>query len=141
VAVAAERNICLDTSALIAFLKGRDPGAAAVEKAVKEHRCFVTAITAYEMRFGVARAAKQIGEDELLSAMGILALDGMAAGRAATLHDTLIRRNLDIGIKDVLIAAICLTHKMPLLSLNERHFSRVTGLIVETPAAFLAQTK
>ena len=137
----AERNICLDTSALIAFLKGRDPGAAAVEKAVKECSCFVTAITVYELRFGVARAAKQIGEDELLGAMGILALDGLAAGRAATLHDSLIRRNLDIGIKDVLIAAICLAHKMPLLSLNERHFSRVAGLTVATPVAFLAQTK
>jgi len=50
----------------------------------------------------------------------------------------LIRRNQDIGVKDVLIAAICSTHDTPLLSLNERHFSRVSGLQVVTPASFLA---
>src|SRR5947209_14852669 len=106
----AERNICLDTSVLIAFLKGREPGASAIERAVKEHTCFVTAITVYELLFGVARAARRIGEDELLSGMTVLAFDNAAAVRAAIVHDDLVRRNQDIGVKDVLIAAICLTH-------------------------------
>jgi tRNA(fMet)-specific endonuclease VapC len=108
------------------------------EKAVRGHACFVTAITVYELLFGVARAAKRIGEDELLGGMTVLALDNAAAGRAALLHDDLIRRNQDIGVKDVLIAAICLTHDTPLLSLNERHFSRISGLRAVTPASFLA---
>jgi len=46
----------------------------------------------------------------------------------------LIRRNEDIGIKDVLVASVCLEHSLPLLTLNERHFSRVPGLRVLTPA-------
>jgi tRNA(fMet)-specific endonuclease VapC len=133
-----ERNICLDTSVPITFLKGREPGAAAVEKAVRSYACFVTAIAVYELLFGMARAARRIGEDELLGGMTVLGLDNSAASRAALLHDDLIRRNHDIGVKDVLIAAICLAHDMPLLSLNQRHFSRVSGLQVVTPAAFLA---
>lgn len=119
---------------MIAFLKGRDPGASAVERAVRTLDCFVTVITVYELLFGVARARRQIGEDALLGALQTLPLDMAAARRAAQLHDELIRHNKDIGIKDVLIAAICLEHQLPLLTLNERHFERVPGLTVVTTA-------
>ncbi|MEI2689105.1 MAG: type II toxin-antitoxin system VapC family toxin [Anaerolineae bacterium] len=126
-------RICIDTGPLIAFLKGRNPGAAAVERAVRGMDCFVTAITAYELLYGVARARREIGEDALLGTMQALPLDIGAARRAAQVHDELIRRNQDIGIKDVLIAAICQEHDLPLLTLNELHFNRVPGLTVLTP--------
>ncbi len=129
-------RICLDTTVLISYLKGREPGASAVEHAVRDYSCYVTAITAYELLFGVARAQKRIGEDALLGLMTILSFDEAAARRAAELHDALIRRNEDIGVKDVLIAAICIEHDIPLLTSNERHFQRVTGLNVTTPASF-----
>lgn len=131
--------LCLDTSALIAYLKGREPAATAVACAVQEWLCFVTAITVYELLFGLARAQKAIGEEDLLDVLDVLPLDRAAARRAAILHDALIRRNEDIGIKDVLIAAICLEHSLPLLTLNERHFSRVPGLRVLTPSDLLAR--
>ena len=131
-------RFCIDTGPLIAFLKGREPGASAMERAVREADCFVTVITTYELLFGVARARRQIGEETLLGVMQILALDEPAARRAAQIHDELIRRNEDIGIKDVLIAAICLEHDLPLFTLNERHFRRVSGLTVLTSAEILA---
>lgn len=130
-------HICIDTGPLISFLKGREPGATAVERVVRELDCFVTTITTYELLFGVARAGRQIGEETLLGVMQRLSLDDRAARRAAQLHDELIRRNEDIGIKDVLIAAICLEHDLPLFTLNERHFRRVPGLKVLTPAEIL----
>ncbi|MEZ4766886.1 MAG: type II toxin-antitoxin system VapC family toxin [Caldilineales bacterium] len=83
-------RICLDTGPLIAFLKGRDPGASAVERAVRTVDCYVTAITAYELLFGVARTNRQIGEDALLGAMETLSLDFASARRAADLHGYLI---------------------------------------------------
>ncbi len=127
-------RICIDTGPLIAFLKGRNPGATAVERAVRDRDCFVTAITAYELLFGVARARREIGEDALLGTMQTLPLDAATARRAAQLHDEPIRHNQDIGIKNVLIAAICLEHDLPLLTSNEQHFGRVPGLIVVSPA-------
>ncbi len=129
--------LCLDTSVLIAYLKGREPGAEAVLRAIQSHTCWVTAITVYELLFGVARAQRQIGEEELLGVMPTAPFDDAAAHRAAKLHDQLIRQNADIGIKDVLIAAICLERGLSLLTLNERDFSRVPELTVLTPDAFL----
>jgi tRNA(fMet)-specific endonuclease VapC len=110
----------------------------ATERAVRNYDCYVTSITVYELLFGVARAGKQIGEDQLLDMMKIAAFDNAAARRAANLHDRLIRDNNDIGVKDVMIAAVCLERSLPLLTLNERHFSRVPGLTVLTPEMLLA---
>jgi tRNA(fMet)-specific endonuclease VapC len=130
--------ICLDTGPLIAYLKGREPGATAVARVVQEHTCYVTAITAYELLFGVARAKKEIGEDALLGILNVLPFDSQAARNAATLHVHLITQNLDIGVKDTFIAAICLAHQLPILTLNERHFSRVPKLRVITPESVIA---
>lgn len=133
-----DSRLCLDTDVLIAYLKGREPGASAVEKVVKEYACYVTSITVYELLFGVARAKKEIGEQALLGIMTILALSDVAARRAANLHADLVGRNQDIGIKDVFIAAICLEHAIPILTANERHFSRVCGLKVITPSQLIS---
>lgn len=134
-----ESRICLDTSMLIAYLRGQEPAATAVEKAVKDSICYVTAITVYELLFGMARARKQIGgETALLNTMLIAPFDDRAARRAATLHADLLRRNEDIGVKDTFIAAICLDNALPLLTLNDRHFARVPELRIITPDQFLA---
>jgi predicted nucleic acid-binding protein len=133
-------RLCLDTNALIDYLKGRDPGASAVEKAVKTYNCYVTVITVYELLFGVARAKKEIGEQALLGVMTVLPFDEGIAKRAAELHAELISQNQNIGIKDVFIAATCLEGDIPLLTANERHFSRVVGLTVITPVGLISET-
>jgi tRNA(fMet)-specific endonuclease VapC len=133
----ATTRLCVDTGLLIAFLKGREPGASALAKAVRELDCCITSITAYEMIFGVARAKKEIGEAALLSTLTVLPFGSREAERAAYLHDELIRRNQDIGIKDVLIAAICLQHDVTLLTFNKSHFARVPGLRILEPETFL----
>jgi tRNA(fMet)-specific endonuclease VapC len=132
-------QLCLDTNTLIDYLKAREPGASAVEKAVKEYNCCVTSITVYELLFGVARAKQEIGEQALLGVMTILPFNDAVAKRAATLHAELISQNQDIGIKDVFIAATCLEQAMPILTANEKHFSRVTGLEVITPVEIMAK--
>ncbi len=131
-------QLCLDTSVLIAYLKGREPSASAVERAVKECACYVTSITVYELLFGVARAKKEIGEQALLDVMTVLPLSDVASRRAANLHADLVSQNQDIGVKDVLIAAICLEQGLPILTADEHHFTRVEGLKVILPPQFLA---
>lgn len=134
-------RFCLDTNVLIDFLKGREPGASATEKVVKNGQCYVTSVTVYELLFGVARARKEIGEAALLGIMSILPFDGKIAKRAAELHAELIGRNQDIGVKDVFIAACCLEHAMPIVTANKRHFSRVPELEVITPQELVTVEK
>lgn len=130
-------RLCLDTGLLITYLRGREPGATATLRAVRDFSCSVSAITAYELLFGLARAKKSIGETDLLSLMTILPFDEAAARRTATLHNELLQNGLDIGIKDTMIAASALEHNLPLLTLNERHFARVPMLQVISVEQFL----
>jgi len=105
---------------------------------VKESDCYITAISAYEILFGAARAKRQIDRESLLGVTNILPFSYAAAQLAAQLHADLIHRNSDIGIKDVLIAAICLENQLPLLTSNTRHFSRVPNLQVIAVEEFIA---
>lgn len=129
--------VCLDTSVLIGFLKAREPSASAVSLAIENRTCWVTSVTVYELLFGVARSQMRIGEEELLSVLSVAPFDDAAARGAAKLHDYLIHQNADIGVKDVLIAAICLERRLPLLTLNERHIARVPDLQVISPESLV----
>ena len=126
----ATLELCIDTNILIDFLKNREPGATALERALLNYHCGITSITHYELLYGMARARQSIGEEILIEALMALTLDRKAAAFAAQLHAQLIRSNQDIGIKDTLIAATCLAHSVPLLTANTRHFSRVKDLTV-----------
>jgi tRNA(fMet)-specific endonuclease VapC len=85
----------------------------------------------------VARAQKEIGEQALLGVMTVTPFTEAAARRAVNLHADLISRNQDIGIKDVLIAAICLEQNLPILTTNQQHFVRLPDVKVFTPSELI----
>jgi predicted nucleic acid-binding protein len=83
----------------------------------------------------VSRCELFAGRDELdllrrfLSAMVELPLDSEIAELAG-----MTRRQTAIATPDALIAATALTHRIPLMTRNRRHFDRVAGLSVLSPA-------
>lgn len=132
-------RICLDTGPLIQYLRGREPGASAVEKAVRGSACHLTSITADELLFGAARARRRLDEQDLPGVMVVLPFDVSGAQRAAQLHAELIGRPQDVGVKDVLTAAICLEHALPLLTMNARHFERIPSLRIFSVEEFVQE--
>jgi tRNA(fMet)-specific endonuclease VapC len=62
----------------------------------------------------------------------ILAADEAVAWRASRIARTLSRTGLHIGDNDIWIAATALVYDLPLVTLNEKHYGRITGLKVET---------
>ena len=75
-------------------------------------------------------AGKPIDEEGLLELFQVLPLDKGCVRQAAKIHTEMARQNSDIGVKDVLIAATCLHHNLPLMTANERHFRCVAALNV-----------
>jgi toxin FitB len=65
----------------------------------------------------------------LLSRMQELTIDSSIAERAGEL-----KRTTQVPTPDALIAATALEHGLPLMTRNERHFCRVAGLELRTPA-------
>ena len=89
---------------------------------------YVSAITVYELLAGATNNQKFQDAQRLLSAVTILPVDENVAALAAQLYQQM--KGNSIGLADTLIAATALCHNLPLKTLNTRHFSRVSGLIV-----------
>lgn len=104
-----------------------------LDRLIESATCTVTSVTVYELLFGAARVARDIGEDKMLAAIEALPFDASAARQAARLHARLIQQNQEIGVKDILIAAICIEHNVPFVTSNLRHFERIAELTVLSP--------
>ena len=104
--------------------------------AVPPEQQFTTAITVGEMVYGACRSSRR---DHLLCQLGqrvwpnvqILPFDRAAGEEYGKLRSELERVGTPIGEADTRIAAIALTHKLTVVTGNVRHFSRVSGLLVE----------
>lgn len=104
-----------------------------LDRLIESATCTVTSVTVYELLFGAARVARDIGEDKILAIIEALPFDAAAARQAAHLHARMIQQNRDIGVKDILIAAICIEHDVPLVTSNLRHFEHIPDLTVLSP--------
>lgn len=122
----------LDSDHCIAVLRGElDLG----EHVAPDEPLAVTSINVAELAHGAirsARAEENINRLEvLLSAMSILSFDEYAARRFGTLKAYLEREGNTLADLDIQIASIALEHGLSLVTHNQKHFSRVHGLILE----------
>lgn len=95
----------------------------------------VSSITVSELEYGIAKSDRpEKSRTALVSFLG--ALEVLPYGRRAAQEFGTIRAKLElagtpIGFLDLLIAAHALALECPLITNNEREFSRVPGLLVE----------
>lgn len=120
--------ILVDSDVLIDALRGREPARSRIAEGLEAGTLVTTAVTAFELRSG-ARTPKQENDIEaLLAPLGILPFDGDASHAAASARRELERRGETIGMADYLIAGVCLSRVVPLLTRNRNPFDRIPGL-------------
>jgi len=126
--------VSLDSSFLIDLLAGEPR---AVAKALELDRSaeprYLTAPAAAEVMLGGYRLGGSYFERarQLIDGLPLLAFDRASYHQAGRLGAELLKRGLPIGQGDLFIASISLRHGERLLT-NDRGFSRVPGLAVET---------
>ncbi|MEK9149918.1 MAG: type II toxin-antitoxin system VapC family toxin [Candidatus Desantisbacteria bacterium] len=126
---AMEKNrICIDTDLIVEYLRGRKPLADKVELALIRYECCLTSITAYELYLGQERMKKKQNLDSLMEHFRILPFDLDSAKMVAKIQSELRKKGEEIGLPDTLIAGICMINKIPLLTNNYGHYSRITNL-------------
>lgn len=123
-----QRNAILDSSMLIHHARTRDKRNSFFSRSLRVYYPNLSVISIYEIEFGAYRARRPSDIETLQVSFNILPLTEQIARKAAALEASLVHQNLQIGIKDTFIAATCLTHDLPLLAINVRHFDRVEGL-------------
>lgn len=120
--------VVADTDVLIDALCGRAPMKGRIALEIERQILCTTAINAFELLSGAKKKKEQEKIQTLLEAMEILTLDEEAVASAATIRRELEWEGLGIGMADYLIAGLCLSRSLPLLTRNIKHFERVPGL-------------
>lgn len=124
-------RVLIDTSILIRHFRSKQPHISVFRQAIRRYDLYLSAMTAYEIEFGAVRAGRLSDLEVILPYVEILPIDLEVAIKASELHATLISRNQDIGIKDILIAATCLVYDVPILTYDQAHFSRTPVQVIE----------
>lgn len=127
------RGVLIDTSVLIAHLRGR----LSLQELLRQYESIhVSSITLYELEYGAIKAGRASDFARLAQALQttVLAVGRLEAERAAQLNGTLARKNQQIGPRDALLAGTALHWGLDLLTLNVHEFKRVPNLSMVTPS-------
>ena len=123
-----EKIIIADTDVIIDFFSGIDPAASAIEQLIDQDRLALTSITVFELYAGITgkKRIKQI--DDLTAILPVFPLEAQHSLTATEIYNELKKTGNLIGNQDILIAGICITHDIPIITRNTAHFSRISRL-------------
>ena len=127
-------KVLLDSDTLSFYLKQYPKVVAEAQNYLQQHQIFTFSIIT---RFEILRGMKANGAtkgikafDSLCRQNEIIELGDQIIVRAADIYADLYQRGLLILDADILIAATALENSLPIVTNNERHFNRITGLQV-----------
>lgn len=120
--------ILLDSSILIEIFRKKDKEKTLFFKLAKTHTDFcISSITYYEIGIG-NRETHYKYWDTLTKQLTILPFDTACSDTAIDIYKELLKNNKMIDLADILIASTALTHKIPIATLNSKHFERINNL-------------
>lgn len=120
--------IIADTDVLIDALGGHEPAAGRIAEGVRKGSLGTTAITVFDLMSGVRSEEQKSKVSALLRALSVIAFDQLAAENSAAIRLELEQRGEPIGMADYLIAGLCASKSISLLTRNRKHFERVPSL-------------
>ena len=121
-------NLLIDTSIIIDHLRKKNKRKSQYYKIVGNYTLFVSTVTLFELFAGAKDQQKMDDINNIIEYLKILPFTKKTAEKAGEIYLSLRRENKLIEIKDLFIAATAITHSLPLMSLNLRHFDRIEEL-------------
>jgi predicted nucleic acid-binding protein len=91
----------------------------------------ISSITEFEFSVGSTPRNRQFTE-ALLAQLPVLPFDSACVRTATEIYRDLKTKNQLISLPDIFIAATAITHDLPLLTLNRKHFERIGNLKLYT---------
>lgn len=124
----AGQIILLDTSIPVDYFRKKDKTRSAfVQLADRYSQFCISAITEYEIRSGINPEQETFWE-KVLGQIEVLPFDSKIVSVAADINRALKKKSKQIAIPDLFIAATAVAVKIPLATLNRKHFDRIETL-------------
>ncbi|HPH88925.1 MAG: type II toxin-antitoxin system VapC family toxin [Sphingobacteriales bacterium] len=121
-------HLVIDTSVIIEFLRSKDKKNTTLYLIPNSKIIYITAVSLYELYVGATDKTKwkdvKLLTDDLLQ----LPFNKNVSIEAAKIYHQLRTDNKMIEFRDIFIAATCKVNKLPLLTLNKKHFNRIKSL-------------
>jgi predicted nucleic acid-binding protein len=120
--------IMIDTSILIDFYRKSDKTNSVWYKLVKQNYVFaVSTVTKYEIYAGATESQLEFW-DSVFKNITILSFDEKTTNEAVNINAILKKKNKQIAIADLFIAATAVVWSLPFVTLNKKHFERIDDL-------------
>jgi tRNA(fMet)-specific endonuclease VapC len=129
----ATPSLLIDTSIIIEHLRKQNKQKSALYNIVDNYDLYTSTIVEFELYTGATNSQKRRDVQEILAWSTVLPLTSNIAQTAATIYQQLKTKNQLIEIRDILIAATVLVNDLPLMTLNAKHFTRISGLQLLSP--------
>ncbi|MGH2643120.1 MAG: type II toxin-antitoxin system VapC family toxin [Chitinophagaceae bacterium] len=124
----ADNIVLLDTSILIDYYRKTDKNNALWISLIRQGYQFaISAITKYEIYSGATKSQLSFW-GSILETIPVIALDENCVDTAVNINAELKKERKQIAIADLFIASTALTHKLPIATLNKKHFERINEL-------------
>ena len=123
-----ETIVIADTDIVIDFFSGAEPAASAMADLIQVDRLTLTSITVFELYAGITGKKRLRQINDLITNMQVFPLEKKEAKTSAQIYNDLKQTGKLIGNQDILIAGICITRNLPLMTRNIEHFSRISNL-------------
>jgi len=120
-------GVVIDTCVLIEHFRSRQKDNTILFKLNEKYTLYISAVTQFEFMVGTKPEHKEKIR-AILDAFQILAFDSKSAEIASVISDFLKIKHRQTEFRDVFIAATAISKKLPLSTLNTRHFKEIEGL-------------
>ncbi len=118
----------IDTGIFIDHLRKKDKTKSILFSVASNPRLCLSVVTQFELLAGANSEPKKLELDLLINPLEIHPFNKETAKWASIIFQKLKSKNELIEFRDIFIAATCLEHDLPILTLNNKHFQRIEGL-------------
>ena len=124
-------DLVIDTSVFIEYLRAADKKKTVLFRLAESKKMSLSAISHYELLMGANTANKKMDIQLVIQDLPIIPFDEFVTAHAAEIYHHLKKINQLIDFRDLFIAATCIAYKLPLKTLNTKHFARISNLELE----------
>ena len=123
-----DRGMVVDTSVFIEFLRATKKDKTLLYKIADDSKLSVSTVTLFELYAGATNHSKWMDIKLLTEDLILLPLTVDVSQYAAKIFQKLRLENQIIEFRDIFIGATAIANKLPILTLNKKHFSRIADL-------------
>ncbi len=120
-------KICLDTDIVLDFFKGELKTVQKIKQYSQATRLCITALSYFEL-LTVIRGSPRWDVINVVDKLEMLDFDRKAAVRASKIYEHAVEEHLQLGMRELVIASVCMSNKAVLLTGKRQPYEGIEGL-------------